>query len=205
MSCDITRTVVFAIKVSCVSLSSFFFQDSSLLSTDKPSEPDTTDVKSYKRRWLMLFIFCLYSFSNSYQWIHLNIIANVMLRYYNESLPGDTYQKETAVDSLSIVFMVAYIPLIFPATWLMDRKGLRPCLLLGNFLNVLGAWLKCASVSTDRFWMLMIAQTICAIAQLWVLETPPRLAAVWFGPTEVSTATSIGVFGNQVMGGYLLQ
>lgn len=27
---------------------------------------------------------------------------------------------------------------------------------------------------------------------------PPRLAAVWFGPKEVSTACALGVFGNQL-------
>ncbi|GFS09246.1 feline leukemia virus subgroup C receptor-related protein 2 [Elysia marginata] len=50
----------------------------------------------------------------------------------------------------------------------------------------------------SRFGLLMFAQTICAIAQVFVLGIPARLAAVWFGPDEVSTATSIGVFGNQV-------
>lgn len=47
--------------------------------------------------------------------------------------------------------------------------------------------------------MLMFAQTLAAIAQLWILGIPARLAAVWFGPSEVSTATSLGVFGNQVL------
>ncbi|XP_060555414.1 heme transporter FLVCR2-like isoform X2 [Ruditapes philippinarum] len=44
----------------------------------------------------------------------------------------------------------------------------------------------------------MFAQTLCAIAQIFILGIPARLAAVWFGPNQVSTATSIGVFGNQV-------
>jgi len=33
---------------------------------------------------------------------------------------------------------------------------------------------------------------------VFILGIPPRLAAVWFGPSEVSTATALGVFGNQV-------
>ena len=44
----------------------------------------------------------------------------------------------------------------------------------------------------------MLAQTLCAIAQIFVLGIPARISAVWFGPNEVSTATSIGVFGNQM-------
>ncbi|XP_071112995.1 choline/ethanolamine transporter flvcr2a-like isoform X2 [Haliotis cracherodii] len=165
-------------------------------STEAGAEYGETRV--FKKRWLMLGLFCLYSFSNSFQWIHLNIIANVILRYYNTSLPGDTLQQETAVDWLSMVYMLAYVPLIFPATWLMDSKGLRVCNVVGSFLNAVGAWVKCGSVSPDRFGVLMFAQTICSVAQIWVLGMPAPLAAAWFGPDEVSTATSLGVFGNQV-------
>ncbi|XP_059176363.1 heme transporter FLVCR2-like [Physella acuta] len=152
----------------------------------------------YWQRWLMLLLFCLYSFSNAFQWIHLNIIANVVVEFYNESLSANEYQRNSAIDWLSIVYMLIYIILIIPATWFLDKKGLRLSCIFGSFLNALGAWLKCASVSPDRFWLVMTAQTICAISQLWVLGIPARFAAVWFGPNEVSTATSLGVFGNQI-------
>ena len=146
----------------------------------------------------MLFLFATYSMSNNFQWIHLNIIGNIVIRFYNESLPRDSFQQATAIDWLSMIYMLAYIPLVFPATWLLDKKGLRTTLICGSFLNAVGAWIKCVCVSSDRFWLLMTAQTICAIAQMFVLEIPARLSAVWFGPDQVSTATSIGVFGNQV-------
>jgi len=106
--------------------------------------------------------------------------------------------KEVAVDWLSMIYMLAYIPLIVPATWLLDRRGLRTVAITATFLNALGAWLKCAAVRTSLFPLLMTAQTICAVAQVFILGIPARLAAVWFGPNEVSTATAIGVFGNQV-------
>lgn len=166
---------------------------------DMPAMDDKTMApKEYKRRWFMLLLFVAYSFSNAYQWIHLNIIGNVVMLYYNQSLPEDSFQKETAIDWLSMIYMLCYIPLIFPATWLLDRKGLRINVICGAFLNALGAWLKCACLSPERFPVLMFAQTICAIAQIFILGIPARLAAVWFGPNQVSTATSMGVFGNQV-------
>ena len=162
------------------------------------TEQPKFEPKVYRRRWFILFLFAAYSMSNNFQWIHLNIIGNVVIRFYNESLPRDSFQQATAIDWLSMIYMLAYIPLIFPATWLLDKKGLRITLICGSLLNALGAWLKCVCVSSDRFWFLMTAQTICAIAQIFVLGIPARLAAVWFGPNQVSTATSIGVFGNQV-------
>lgn len=36
--------------------------------------------------------------------------------------------------------------------------------------------------------------------QVFILSLPARLAAVWFGLDQVSSACSIGVFGNQVSG-----
>lgn len=158
----------------------------------------------YRRRWLMVFLFAAYSMSNAYQWIHLNIIGDKVLIYYNASMPDSQYMQEVALDWLSMVYMLAYIPLILPLTWLLDRRGLRLVAIIGSFLNALGAWLKCAAVHPDRFALVVFAQTICAIAQVFILGLPTLLAAVWFGPNEVSTATAIGVFGNQVIGSNFL-
>ena len=58
--------------------------------------------------------------------------------------------------------------------------------------------MKCTAVAPDRFMVLIVAQTVCSIAQVFILGMPARVAAVWFGPNQVSTATSLGVFGNQV-------
>jgi len=62
--------------------------------------------------------------------------------------------------------MLAYIPLILPVTWLLDRKGLRVIALLGSSLNALGALVKIASADPSLFWVTMIGQTICSIAQV---------------------------------------
>lgn len=161
------------------------------------------ETRLYFRRWLMLVLFVLCSLTNAFQWIHLVIITNILERYYNASLPEDQSHKTMAIEWLSMVYMLAYIPLIFPATWLLDKKGLRWISIIANLLNCLGAWVKCGAVSSDRFAVLMAGQTICAIAQVFILGVPARLAAVWFGPNEVSTATAIGVFGNQVNFHYL--
>ena len=82
--------------------------------------------------------------------------------------------------------------------YILDSCGLRVNNVAGCAINALGAWLKCTAVSPARFPLLMAAQTLCGSAQIFIVSLPPRLAAVWFGPNEVSTATAIGVFGNQV-------
>uniref|UniRef100_A0A8C0H9X7 Feline leukemia virus subgroup C receptor-related protein 1 n=1 Tax=Chelonoidis abingdonii TaxID=106734 RepID=A0A8C0H9X7_CHEAB len=145
------------------------------------------------RRLAVLAVFSLYSLVNAFQWIHYSILSSVFVRFYRASY--------TRVDWLSMVYMVAYVPLILPATWLLDTRGLRLTALLGSGLNCLGAWLKCASVRQDLYPVTLLAQTVCAVAQVFILGLPSRIAAVWFGPKEVSTACAVAVLGNQVSGG----
>uniref|UniRef100_A0A1A8IZV6 Choline/ethanolamine transporter FLVCR1 n=2 Tax=Nothobranchius kuhntae TaxID=321403 RepID=A0A1A8IZV6_NOTKU len=154
------------------------------------AEGKLLETKLYRRRFAVLAVFSLYSMVNAFQWIHYSIITNVFTRFYRVS--------NDKVDWLSVVYMVAYVPLIFPATWLLDRRGLRLTALLGAGLNCAGAWLKCASVHPDLFGVTLSAQIICSVAQVFILGLPSRIASVWFGPRGVSTACATAVLGNQL-------
>ncbi|XP_076313105.1 choline/ethanolamine transporter flvcr2a-like isoform X1 [Tachypleus tridentatus] len=154
---------------------------------DKTFQPQ---IQLYPVRFLVLLLFVLYSMSNAFQWIEYSIITNIIAFYYDVS--------SFSVNWTSVVYMVTYIPLIFPASWLLDKKGLRFAVFIGSFGTCLGSWIKCASLSPDRFAVTMFGQTITAMSQVFILGIPPRLAAVWFGENEVSRACSVGVFGNQL-------
>ncbi|XP_047984886.1 uncharacterized MFS-type transporter C09D4.1 isoform X3 [Leguminivora glycinivorella] len=143
-----------------------------------------------KYRWVILLLFVMFSASNAMQWTQYTIISDVVSDYYG--VPS------TLVSWTSIIYMVTYIPLIFPASWLLDKTGLRVTTIIGSFGTCLGAWLKVFSVPQDMFWLGFMGQTIVAISQVFILNVPPRLAAVWFGADQVSLACSIGVFGNQL-------
>ncbi|XP_066999147.2 heme transporter FLVCR2 [Anabrus simplex] len=154
--------------------------------------------KVYRRRWLMLAIFTLYSVANAAQWIQYSIISNVIQRYYGVS--------SYAVDWTSIVYMITFPPFIFPASAFLERMGLRKFVIIGAFGTSLGSWIKCGSIAPDRFWVTLIGQTIVATCQVFILGVPPHLASVWFGSEQVSTACSLAVFGNQlgVAAGFVL-
>lgn len=154
-------------------------------------------TRLYVKRWAIVFLFSSYSLSNAYQWIQYGIISNIIVKFYRVD--------EFTVNWLSMVYMITYVPFIFPATWLLDQKGLRVTALLANALNCVGTWTKVASVQPSLFWVTMLGQFASSLAQVFILGIPSRLASVWFGVDEVSTACSIGVFGNQVSSGLNLQ
>ncbi|XP_029982438.1 choline/ethanolamine transporter flvcr2a isoform X4 [Sphaeramia orbicularis] len=147
-------------------------------------------TRLFRRRWVIVFLFSTYSLSNAYQWIQYGIISNIFTKFYSV----DSF----AVDWLSMVYMLTYIPFIFPVTWLLDKKGLRVMALVANALNCAGTWIKVASAKPDLFSVTMLGQFASSLAQVFILGMPSRLASVWFGADEVSTACSIGVFGNQL-------
>lgn len=147
-------------------------------------------TRLYRRRWMIVFLFSSYSLCNAYQWIQYGIINNIFMEFYNV----DTF----TIDWMSMIYMLAYIPFIFPVTWLLDRKGLRVIALVATALNCTGTWIKVLSVRKDLFAVTFLGQFCAAMAGVFILGMPSRIASVWFGSNEVSTACAIGVFGNQV-------
>jgi len=155
----------------------------------KPGAPQEP-TRLYKKRWLIVVLFSCYSLCNSFQWIQYGIISNIFMRFYGV----DAF----TIDWMSMIYMLTYIPFIFPVTWLLDRRGLRVVALLATALNCAGTWVKVGSVRPDLFAVTFLGQFCCSCAQVFILGMPSTIASVWFGPDEVSTACSIGVFGNQV-------
>ncbi|XP_046742854.1 uncharacterized MFS-type transporter C09D4.1-like [Diprion similis] len=154
---------------------------------ENPTVPLT---RVYARRWLMITIFILYAIAVIGQWLQYSIISNIIARYYDVSL--------VAVNWTSLVFLVIYIPMVFPASYVIDRLGLRWTMIVGCALVTSGSWIKVFSASPDRFYVTFIGQAVISSAQVFVISVPGRLAANWFGPHEISTATAIGLFGCQI-------
>lgn len=150
----------------------------------------TVTTHLYKRRWMIVLLFSSYSLCNAFQWIQYGIINNIFMKFYNV----DSF----TIDWMSMIYMLTYIPFILPVTWLLDKKGLRVIALAATAINCIGTWIKVASVRPNLFWVTMLGQIACSLSQVFILGMPSRLASVWFGSEEVSTACSIGVFGNQV-------
>jgi FLVCR family feline leukemia virus subgroup C receptor-related protein len=176
------------------------------------------EIKLVPQRWLVLAVFTLITGLNAFEWIDYIIIQDVTMSFYSESLPVREAEKIDAVNWFSINYMLIYIILVFPAMFLLERKGLRLACTLGALLTFLGVSLKCATLRPHLFDLAMAGQIISAIGQTFILGVPARLSALWFGTHEIGLATSvstlvlwligssvlnlfflkIGVFGNQL-------
>ncbi|XP_033972418.1 LOW QUALITY PROTEIN: feline leukemia virus subgroup C receptor-related protein 2-like [Trematomus bernacchii] len=173
----------------------------SCLSTHNSDTSDITDMDSVLIFPVMetkctsgdgslLFIFSAYSMGNAFMWLQYSIIGDIIMRFYNiDSL---------AIDWLSMIFFLTYIPLILPVMWVLDNRGLRDVVVVGAAFNCIGAWIKTGTAHPDMFAMTLFGQFVCSIATVFILGIPSRLASLWFGQHEVSTACAVGVLGNQM-------
>ncbi|XP_018571724.1 uncharacterized MFS-type transporter C09D4.1-like [Anoplophora glabripennis] len=147
-------------------------------------------IKAYKRRWTILIIFFIYSAISSLQWIEYSSITHLVVKYYKVST--------IAVDWTSIVYMAVNPFLVIPASYIIDKKGLRTAGLIGCIGTAIGTGIKVFSVRNDLFVVVLIGQTIISMSQVTIICLPPKIAAVWFKSNEVSTACSIGAIGMQI-------
>lgn len=148
------------------------------------------ETKLYKRRWVMLLIFSAYSMSNSFMCLQYSAISNIFARFYRT--------ETEVVNWFALSYLVTYVVFILPVMWLIDKRGLRETLLIGSAFNSIGACIKTGTAKPDMLIMAFVGQFVCAVADVFVLGIPAKLASVWFGEREVTTACSIGVLGNQV-------
>ncbi|XP_033043270.1 feline leukemia virus subgroup C receptor-related protein 2 isoform X3 [Trachypithecus francoisi] len=165
-------------------------QPSGLAHPSSSGPEDLSVIKVSKRRWAVVLVFSCYSMCNAFQWIQYGSINNIFMHFYGVSA--------FAIDWLSMCYMLTYIPLLLPVAWLLEKFGLRTIALTGSALNCLGAWVKLGSLKPHLFPVTVVGQVICSVAQVFILGMPSRIASVWFGANEVSTACSVAVFGNQL-------
>lgn len=71
------------------------------------------NLKLYKARWTMLAVYMVYSMANAVHWIQYSIISNITAKFYDVS--------SFAVDTTSTIYMIVYVPLVIPASWVLDR------------------------------------------------------------------------------------
>ncbi|CAG5103408.1 Oidioi.mRNA.OKI2018_I69.chr1.g760.t1.cds [Oikopleura dioica] len=149
-----------------------------------------TEISVTPRRWLVLLVFAFFSFTNAVAWIQYTIIPHIFIEYYQTS---EMFISWTALSFSSnmVLFMV-------PCLLFLETTTLRRFVLVGSFINLLGNVIKCCAVQPDLWWLSFTGQFIVACTMPFLLEVPARIASVWFPQNQVSTATSIGVFGNQL-------
>eukprot|EP01064_Diplonema_japonicum_P037002 TRINITY_DN8560_c0_g1_i1.p1 TRINITY_DN8560_c0_g1~~TRINITY_DN8560_c0_g1_i1.p1 ORF type:complete len:468 (+),score=45.93 TRINITY_DN8560_c0_g1_i1:28-1431(+) len=147
-------------------------------------ESQAAEYTAYPKRWLVLGVFSLCLMVNSACWITYSQITHEASLYYEVST--------TWIDILSMLFMFWYLPVNFPACWVLEKYGLRTGVLFGSGLGFIGAGLRIVGMSKATFPAVVIGQSLVAIGQPFLLNAPAKVSAMWFPDDERALATVIG-------------
>ena len=141
-----------------------------------------SNFRVYGTRWIMLSVYMLMVAVNQLLWITFAPITGDATKYYGVS--------DLQIGILSMCFMIVYIVVSIPASWAIDKYGIRIGIGIGAvFTGVFG--LLRGFAGTD-YNLLLLSQIGIAIGQPFILNAITKLAARWFPMKERATATGLG-------------
>ena len=157
---------------------------------EAPEVTRFTKIKTFKRRWFILFIFTLATFGNGCLYTSLAAINKTISTYYDKN--------PSTVDWVGNCFMLISIFTSIPSAYFMEYYGLRLSMILTASLNALCGCLHLAGLNSHGFVFIMLGQIFAGLAFSFVMQIPAELSAQWFSNDERSKATSIGFFANLI-------
>jgi sugar phosphate permease len=149
---------------------------------------NTSLFKVYRFRWTILSIYMFLVAVNQMLWITFAPITSDATKYYGVS--------DIWIGILSMCFMIVFVVVSIPASWIIDKYGIRVGVGIGAaFTGIFG--LLRGFVTTD-FSLLLMAQVGIAIGQPFILNAITKFAARWFPIEERATAAGLGTLAMYV-------
>jgi sugar phosphate permease len=155
-----------------------------------------TDFKIYGYRWIMLSVYMLVVAVNQLMWITFAPITSEATKYYGVS--------DLKIGILSMCFMIVYIVVSMPASWIIDTYGIRKGVGIGVVLTGVFGMLR--GLVSMNYNLLLLSQIGIAIGQPFLLNALTKVAARWFPFEERATASGLGTLAMYIgiLGGMIL-
>lgn len=119
---------------------------------------------------------------NQLLWITFASVTSEATQFYHVS--------DIMIGILSMCFMIVFIMVSIPASWIIDTYGIRIGVGIGAVLTGVFGLLR--GIYTDNYSFVLIFQIGIAIGQPFLLNAITKLAANWFPVKERATASGLG-------------
>ncbi len=142
----------------------------------------TEAVRASKYRFVVLAAYMLVVAANQLLWISFAPVTRVAAEFYGVS--------DLAIGLLSLVFMLVFIVVSVPASWILDTYGIRVGVGIGVALTAAFGLLR--GLLADSYAWVLAAQIGIAVGQPFILNAIAKLAGRWFPLRERATAAGLG-------------
>ena len=136
----------------------------------------------YGYRWVMLAVYMLVIAINQIMWITFAPITIDATQFYGVS--------DLKIGILSMSFMVVYLIVSIPASWIIDTYGIRTGVGIGVVLTGVFGMLR--GLAGDNYSLLLAFQVGIATGQPFLLNSITKVASRWFPIKERATASGLG-------------
>lgn len=149
----------------------------------------------------MLSVYMLMVAVNQLLWITFAPITSDAVSFYGVS--------DIKIGMLSMSFMLVYLIVSIPASWIIDTYGIKRGVGIGVLMT--GVFGMSRGLFSENYNMLLLSQIGIAIGQPFLLNAITKIAARWFPLEERATASGLGtlamylgILGGMVITPYLL-
>jgi len=125
------------------------------------------EFKVYRYRWIVLAVFMAVVLVNQLAWITFAPITGAAAAYYGVS--------DLSIGLLSMSFMLVYIIVSIPASWIIDTYGFRLGVGIGAVLTGVFGLLR--GLGGQNYTLVLISQIGIAVGQPFILNALTKVAA----------------------------
>jgi MFS family permease len=146
------------------------------------------DYRLYGYRWVVLGVFMFINLTIQMLWIAYAPITGPAATFY-----GVTDQQ---IGFFSMSFMIAFIPLSIPVSWMIDTWGFRKSVSIGCVL--MGVFGLLRGFAGENYQLVLWSTFGIAAAQPFLLNAWTKVPANWFATEERATAVGLVTLANLV-------
>jgi MFS family permease len=144
--------------------------------------------RTYPYRRVVLAAFMGVNLTIQTLWIAYAAITGPAAKFYGAS--------DLEIGFLAMTFMIAYVPLSIPVSWIIDTYGFRVAVSIGAVL--MGVFGLARGLAGGSYTLVLVSTVGLAIAQPFLLNAWTKLPANWFAPKERATAVGLVTLANLV-------
>jgi len=142
----------------------------------------------YAYRWVVLAVFMFVNLTIQILWITYAPITGPAARFYGVS--------DFQIGILAMSFMIAFIPLSIPVSWVIDTYGFR--IAVGSGVVLMGIFGVLRGLVGTNYPLVLACTIGIAIGQPFLLNAWTKVPALWFDTRERATAVGLVTLSNLV-------
>lgn len=146
-----------------------------------------------KYRFVILIVFMLITAAIEIQWLTHASVARPAEVFYNGQIRAGSFLN---VDFLAMVYMLAFLVMSFPASYVIDTYGIKTGLGIGALL--LGVFSVLKAIMARHFIGVVVAQCGLAIAQPFILNAVTAVTVRWFPLNERAMAAGFSALAQYI-------